>query len=163
MQRITQWGEYGVHVSLFIARRESEGADIVTASEISDSQSLALNYTQQILVKLRAGGIIESERGPRGGYRLGKKPSEISLKDILLACEGDTMDIICETRPIDEGRCSPEASCWLRSVWFGLKQSIDKYLEGFTLDLLLEQMRSMDSSDMSHSHTIVQLPSSRKE
>jgi Rrf2 family protein len=145
MQRITQWGEYGVHVCLYIARRQAEGLTIVGASDISDAQSLALNYTQQILVKLRAGGIVESERGPHGGYRLSRDPSLINLKDILLSCEGETMDMICDTKPIDSEKCSVEAKCYLRTVWSGLKESIDTYLESFTLAKLLEQMKYMDA------------------
>ncbi|HMO17282.1 MAG TPA: Rrf2 family transcriptional regulator [Oligoflexia bacterium] len=152
MQRITQWGEYGVHATLFIARRQAEGAKLVSAQEVSDSQSISLNYTQQILVKLREGGIIESERGPKGGYRLSRDPISITLKDILESSEGDTMSIICEARPLDMDRCSPEAECWLRSVWIGLKDSINSYLESITLDSLLKKM------NRSGSVNIVNLP-----
>lgn len=154
MQRITQWGEYGVHICLYIARRHQEGMEIVGASEISEAQSLALNYTQQILVKLRSGGIVESERGPHGGYKLSKKASEISLKDILLSCEGETMDLICESKPIDHERCSIEARCYLRTVWSGLKLTIDSYLETFTLDKLLIEMKG----DLLNSPNIVPMP-----
>jgi Rrf2 family protein len=144
MQRITQWGEYGVHICLYIARKHEEGLVIVGASDISDAQSLALNYTQQILVKLRAGGIVESERGPHGGYRLSRSPEQINLKDILLSCEGETMDLICESKPIDHDKCSIEAKCYLRTVWTGLKQTIDTYLESFTLAKLLSEMKFID-------------------
>ncbi len=144
MQRITQWGEYGVHICLYIARRHQEGLSIVGASDISEAQSLALNYTQQILVKLRSGGIVESERGPHGGYRLSREPSEINLREILLSCEGETMDLICDTKPIDTERCSLEARCYLRTVWSGLKETIDSYLETFSLAKLLSEMKDVD-------------------
>lgn len=158
MQRITQWGEYGVHICLYLARKQQEGLVIVGASEISEAQSLALNYTQQILVKLRAGGIVESERGPHGGYRLAKNPVDINLKDILLSCEGETMHLICDSRPIDHERCSIEAKCYLRTVWSGLKVSIDTYLESFTLAKLLTEMQDSEEAKSN----IVSLPHQHK-
>ena len=158
MQRITQWGEYGVHICLYIARKHEEGLKIVGASDISEAQSLALNYTQQILVKLRAGGIVESERGPHGGYRLSRDPSGINLKDILLSCEGETMDLICDSKPIDHEKCSIEARCYLRTVWTGLKETIDSYLESFTLDKLLSEMKYLDDGK----DQLVSLPQHKK-
>ena len=53
MHRITQWGEYGVHVTLYLAHKAQEGQNVVGASEISEAQNIALNYAQQILLKLK--------------------------------------------------------------------------------------------------------------
>ncbi len=139
MHRITQWGEYGIHVVLFLAQKYQDGHKIVGAGDISESQNLALNYTQQILLKLKADGLVESIRGPKGGYTLGRKATQISIFDILVAMEGDTISIICETNKIDHELCNKETNCGLKTVWYGLKGVIDSYLSGISVQQLLDQ------------------------
>lgn len=140
MHKVTQWGEYGIHIMLYIANKHYEGQKLVSALEISESQNISLNYTQQILMKLRQGGLIESERGPKGGFMLSKNPTEINLKEILTASEGDTVEIICENNPINQEKCSKEAFCYLKSVWYGLKDIINGYLEKISLQDLLNNL-----------------------
>lgn len=140
--RVTKWGECGILCSLYLARRYGSGA--VGALEIAESQGLDIQYTQQILQRLRRGGVIESERGPRGGYRLARAPEEVSLKDILYATEGDTFQIICEHSPIhpnpdDNSQCSTRESCGLHGVWQELRSAIDHLLEQRTLQDLAER------------------------
>ena len=154
MQKITQWGEYGIHAILHIAYCQFEGKKLVSALEISESQNISLNYTQQILMKLRQGGLIESERGPKGGFSLSKDPKDITLKEILQISEGETMEVICETHPLDHPRCSKEVKCYLRSVWYGLKDVINGYLEKITLQDLLDDLLENPITE-----TLVQLPS----
>jgi len=137
--RITQWGEYGVHCSLYIAQRTNEGVAAVSAAEIAESQRIALQYTQQILQRLREGDVIKSVRGPRGGYLLARPAEEITLLDILVAAEGDSFELICQSRPLSETRCAPEAPCTLRPVWYGLREHVNQYLKDYTLAGILEQ------------------------
>ena len=134
--RITQWGEYGVHFSTYLAKREREGATSVGAAEIARNQGVDLQYEQQIFQRLRRGGIVDSIRGPSGGYRLCRSPLEISLLDILVATEGDTFELICESRPLDEQRCHVGHACGLRSLWSELKEHVDIFLKKFTLEEL---------------------------
>ena len=134
---ITQWGEYGVHCATFIAQRQRQGAEAVRAAEIAESQGIPLDYAQQILQRLRRSAVVKSVRGPQGGYLLGKDPKEITLRDILIAAEGDTFEIICEHKPLNQERCSPTGLCNLRPVWYGLRKHVDEFLMRFTLDDLL--------------------------
>ena len=140
MHKVTQWGEYGIHIMLYIASKQHEGQKLVSALEISESQNISLNYTQQILMKLRQGGLIGSERGPKGGFFISKNPKEINLQQILVGSEGDTVEVICEHSPINQERCSKEAHCYLKSVWYGLKNIINDYLEKISLDDLLHNL-----------------------
>jgi Rrf2 family protein len=140
--RVTKWGECGILCSLYLAKRYGDGA--VGALEIAESQGLDVQYTQQILQRLRRGGVIESERGPRGGYRLARAPKEVSLKDILYATEGDTFQIICEHSPIhpnpdDGSQCATKESCGLHGVWQELRSAIDKLLDQRTLQDLADK------------------------
>ena len=134
--RITQWGEYGVHFSAQIANKEKAGTPIVGAAEIAQEQGVDVQYAQQILQRLRRGGIIDSVRGPQGGYKLTRPAGEITLLDILVAAEGDTFEIICETKPLGQDRCSAGATCGLRPIWYDLKEHVNGFLRSYTLEQL---------------------------
>ena len=140
--RVTKWGECGILCSLYLAERY--GAPPVGAAEIAETQGLDLPYTQQILQKLRKGDVIESARGPKGGYTLQRKPDEITLKDILYAVEGDTFQIICDHHPLHPDAmhptlCATRESCGRHGVWQDLRAAIDKLLEERTLADLLNK------------------------
>lgn len=136
--RITQWGEYGVLCSIYIAQRIKDGQTSINAADIAAAQNIAVDYAQQILQRLRRAAIIESVRGPTGGYKLTKCPADITLKDILVASEGDTFEVICETKPINTERCATGSECALRPIWFKLKEHINNFLVGYTLQSLLD-------------------------
>lgn len=130
--RITQWGEYGVHCMVLLARNEN-GTRPIQASELSSSLNIALDYAQQILQRLRKGGLVKTTRGPSGGYSVSRATDSITLRDILAAAEGDTFEVICEHRPLD-GNCQlAERHCYLRNIWQGLKSHIDEHLSKQTL------------------------------
>ena len=147
MHRITQWGEYGIHVVLYLAQRMKDGEEIVGAVEISDSQNIALNYTQQILLRLKTHNIVESVRGPKGGYCLCRQPHQISIQDILIATEGDTASVICESKKIDHENCAQDMYCSLKNVWYGLKGVINSYLSGISVQDLLDESVPSGSLD----------------
>ncbi|RIL08293.1 MAG: hypothetical protein DCC75_09280 [Proteobacteria bacterium] len=133
--RITRWGEYGILCSLYLARRY--GSEPIGASEIAEAHLLPLQYAQQILHRLRKGGIINSTRGPHGGFTLSKDPSLINLKEILYAAEGDTFEVICESDPVYPHECSFKVDCGLKFVWRDLKGAVDTLLESRTLAQVL--------------------------
>lgn len=139
--RITQWGEYGIHCAVFLAERQRAGQLAVGAQEIADAQQIAVDYAQQILQRLRRGGVIESMRGPKGGYRLARAPEELSLFDILGAAEGSTFEVICETKPLNSDRCSDDGNCHLRPIWFDLRDHVNQFLQDRTLAALLESQQ----------------------
>lgn len=134
--RVTKWGECGILCSLYLAQQYGDRS--IGAVEIAESQGLDVQYTQQILQRLRKGNVITSERGPRGGYRLARAPEDITLKDILYATEGDTFQLICENAPLhpnpyDGSQCATRESCSLHGVWQDLRAAIDQLLEQRTL------------------------------
>lgn len=145
--RITQWGEYGILIAAYLAKKQqNDGAPIVGAAEIAESQEIALQYAQQILLRLRDGSIVESVRGPHGGYRLARPLAEISLLDVLVAAEGTSFEVICETRPLNLPVCrnGNSADCFLQQVWVGLREQVNNYLAQFTLDQLAQKVASTE-------------------
>ena len=141
--RVTTWGEYGLIVSLNLAKRAGEGP--VAARELSEQEKLPHDYVEQILLRLRRAGLVESVRGARGGYYLAREPQAISVKDVLEAAERVTFEVNCDHHPVDAERCSPEASCSIRPVWRMLEQRINELLASISLADLLH-----DESEVYH-------------
>jgi Rrf2 family transcriptional regulator, iron-sulfur cluster assembly transcription factor len=136
--RITTQAEYGLICALHLARRISEGP--VTGREIAHQERLPSDYVEQIMLKLRRAGIVQSTRGAHGGYRLARVPEQISVKDVMNASEHSTFDVHCESHPVEEERCASSHDCSIRPVWLLLQRRIDEVLGGVKLsDLLLQE------------------------
>jgi Rrf2 family cysteine metabolism transcriptional repressor len=144
--RITQWGEYATHFCIYFARHTSSihsaSRTSITATEIAKEHGIDQLYAQQILQRLRKGNLIKSIRGAQGGYQLSRPPAEITLKDILSAAEGETFEMICDSKPINETKCAPTGLCSLRDVWRDLKTEIDSFLESKRLSDLASKLPS---------------------
>jgi Rrf2 family protein len=135
--RVTTWAEYGLLVSLHLARRVGQGP--VAAREMAEKEKLPADYVEQILLRLRRAGLVESVRGARGGYLLSRQPSELTVKDVLDASEHGTFEVNCECHRVDSERCTTENSCAIRPVWQLLQQRIDETLGAIHLSDLLHE------------------------
>ena len=137
--RVTTWTEYSLIISLHLARRGRTGAGPVAARELADTERLPADYVEQILLRLRRAGLVESVRGAKGGYYLAKEPAAISVRNIMTASERQTFEVNCDSHPVDATRCSPEGSCSIRPVWHALQQRVDELLESVSLADLMKQ------------------------
>ena len=136
--RITTWAEYGLICALHLARRAGEGP--ITGREIASGERLPADYVEQILLRLRRAGLVNSTRGARGGYMLARAPEEISVREVISASELGTFDLHCVTHPVGEERCAESQSCSIRPVWMLLQQKIDDVLQSVHLgDLLVDE------------------------
>lgn len=135
--RITTWTEYSLIITLHLARRGGQGASPVAARELAENERLPADYVEQILLRLRRAGIVDSVRGARGGYLLARDPGRITVRDVMTASEHQTFEMNCETHPVDSDRCAPGSACVIRPVWVALQQRIDDFLSSVTLADLL--------------------------
>ncbi len=133
--RITTWAEYGVICALHLARRTADGP--VTGRDVAAKEKLPGDYVEQILLRLRRAGIVQSTRGAKGGYALARSASEITVREIITAAELVTFDLHCETHPLDSERCAQACDCSIRPVWMMLQKRIDEVLESVRLSDLL--------------------------
>src|SRR5678815_5635142 len=115
--RVTTWTEYSLIISIHLAKRGRSGNGPVAARELADSERLPADYVEQILLRLRRAGLVESVRGARGGYMLGRVPQEISVKDVIEASEHVTFEVNCDHHKVDDERCDPATACSIRPVW----------------------------------------------
>jgi Rrf2 family iron-sulfur cluster assembly transcriptional regulator len=134
--RVTQWGEYGVLCAIELAKTRDSLS--LSAAELSEVLKIDVQYAQQILHRLKRGCVIKSIRGPKGGYQLDRSPEKITLKEIIYAAEGETFEVFCESKVIDQQRCSPVTNaCNLRPIWYRLREHIDTFLDQIALSDLM--------------------------
>ena len=109
-------------------RRDSDRP--ITAERLAHAQQIPPKFLESILLQLRRGGIVTAQRGPEGGYRLARRPDEISLADIIRVIDGPLANVRGE-RPENVGyRGAAEA---LQDVWIALRASEREILELVTI------------------------------
>ena len=111
-----------------LARRHGRGPTQVR--EIARAETLSAKYLEQLLGRLRAGGLVTSVRGARGGYQLSREPQAITVREVLVVLEGSLAPVGC-VEPND-GACD-EAACTAHAVWVGLHETVLTYLGSYTL------------------------------
>lgn len=143
--RVTTWTEYSLIISLHLARRRAVGGGAVAARELAESERLPADYVEQILLRLRRSGVVESIRGAKGGYLLARDPALISVHDVMAASEHQTFEMNCDHHQVDGERCSPGAQCSIRPVWVELQHRIDEFLRSVSLaDMMQGESRMQE-------------------
>ena len=137
--RVTTWTEYSLIISIHLAKRGRAGSGPVAARELADIERLPADYVEQILLRLRRAGLVQSVRGARGGYFLAKDPSAVSVRDVMAASEHQTFEINCSNHPVDADRCNSGTTCSIRPVWYALQQRVDELLASISLADLMRQ------------------------
>jgi Rrf2 family protein len=136
--RITTWAEYGLICSLHLARRFGDGP--ITGRDVATRERLPVDYVEQILLRLRRAGLVNSTRGARGGYVLARPPADVTVREVIAASEHATFDLHCVSHPVGEERCAESQNCSIRPVWQMLQRKIDDVLDSVVLaDLLVDE------------------------
>ncbi|MGE0353600.1 MAG: Rrf2 family transcriptional regulator [Gemmatimonadales bacterium] len=136
--RVTTWTEYSLIITAHLARRLADNGTPVAARELAESERLPPDYVEQILLRLRRAGLVESVRGARGGYYLARAPETISVHQVMSASEHQTFEVNCGNHPIDAERCGPEGNCSIRPVWLALQARIEDLLDNVSIADLLK-------------------------
>ena len=134
--RLTTKGRFAVTAMLDLAMRNGNGP--VTLAGISDRQKISLSYLEQLFGKLRRRALVESVRGPGGGYCLARTTGEISIAEIIRAVD----EPIDATQCGGLGNCLEDHRCMTHELWTGLNQHIYAYLEAVSLADLVKQQRT---------------------
>ncbi len=138
MFSVSTKAQYGIRALVHLARGEAGGPavdPVVTGMAIATAEHISPKYLEGILAQLTAAGLLVSERGKRGGYRLSRPSSTITMLEIVEALEGEIKPVGCVDR-LDS--CSQGQGCLPRRFWLGLKDSIDGYLSSRTLRDILD-------------------------
>lgn len=125
--RLTTKGRYAVTAMLDLALHEDQGP--ITLADISLRQGVSISYLEQLFAKLRRSKLVESVRGPGGGYCLSGGPAAISVAQIVEAVN-DSMDA---TRCLGKGDCQHGEVCLTHHLWSDLSARLRQFLNGITL------------------------------
>lgn len=137
--------EYGIR--LLVALGRAEGEQPVPLAALAESETLPLSYLEHLAARLRDAGLVSSQRGAHGGYRLGRPASRIRMLEVVEALEGPIAPMECFEAD-SEGRvlCSHESdgdhACSTKLLWTRVHGGISKALAGTTLAELIEFERS---------------------
>jgi Rrf2 family transcriptional regulator, iron-sulfur cluster assembly transcription factor len=146
--KLTTRGQYSVKAMLDLSLQPGYGPASVSA--IAKRQHLPIPYLEKLLIELRRSGLVKSIRGVHGGYKLAKKPTQISLNDILVAV-GESM--VVDKLEIDESRSKTQATDpnlaadWVAlMVWKRLNEKLQAALSSITLADLYYDARSWQAA-----------------
>ncbi|MBO5373158.1 MAG: Rrf2 family transcriptional regulator [Lachnospiraceae bacterium] len=132
--KISTKGRYALRLMLDIALNDA--ADPVRLKDTADRQSISVKYLEQIISQLVRAGYVKSIRGPQGGYRLMKQPSEYTVGMILRQVEGNMVPVSClEDEAID---CERQGQCVTLRIWKELDTAMRSVLDKYTLADLVE-------------------------
>jgi Rrf2 family iron-sulfur cluster assembly transcriptional regulator len=137
--RLTTKGRFAVTAMVDLALRHGGGP--VTLAEISSRQKISLSYLEQLFGKLRRHQLVDSVRGPGGGYRLAKDMAAISVAEIILAVD----EPIDATQCAGKENCRDEQKCLTHDLWATLNERIFDYLGSVSLRQLVDNQRGKDT------------------
>jgi Rrf2 family protein len=108
--------------------------------DIAERQDISEKYLWQLTGPLKTAGLIKSTRGPQGGFGLAKKPSEITLKDIVSILEGSLCIVDCIEDP---SVCSRSGNCLTRDVWSEASEKIVQTLSSISLQDMVDKEKGV--------------------
>jgi Rrf2 family iron-sulfur cluster assembly transcriptional regulator len=122
-------GRFAVNSMIDLALREHQGP--IALAAIGQRQQISLSYLEQLFSRLRRAGLVESTRGPGGGYTLGRSVDEITVADIVAAVD-------------DEGEhaAAPAGAAMTRELWAGLDEVMRRHMAAVTLRSLMDDQRA---------------------
>ncbi len=137
--RLTTKGRFAVTAIVDLGMQHGSGP--VTLAEISGRQKISLSYLEQLFGKLRRRGIVNSVRGPGGGYCLARDMAQLTVADIILAVD----EPIDATQCAGKENCKDEEKCLTHDLWTNLNERIFDYLGSVTLRHLVDNQRAKDA------------------
>jgi Rrf2 family iron-sulfur cluster assembly transcriptional regulator len=133
VMRLTTKGRFAVTAMIDLGLRQNSGP--VTLAAISQRQQISLSYLEQLFGKLRRHELVESTRGPGGGYTLARSPTEITVADIILSVD----------EPLDATQCGGKenclgegARCMTHDLWASLNVRMVEFLDSVSLQKLVD-------------------------
>lgn len=131
--RLTTKGRFAVTAMIDVAMHNGEGP--VTLAGVADRQKISLSYLEQLFGKLRRHGLVDSVRGPGGGYNLARAANSVSVADIITAVD----EPIDATQCRGKENCQDDKRCMTHELWANLNTHIFAYLSSVTLEQLVRQ------------------------
>ena len=133
--KVSTKGRYALRMLLDLAEHREEG--FIPLKDIADRQNISKQYLEQIISIISSSGTLRANRGKQGGYMLAMEPSAYTVGQILRITEGNLAPVACLEDKVNQ--CDRVKKCKTLSMWKGLNKVIADYLDGITLQDLLDK------------------------
>lgn len=143
--KISTKGRYALRMLVELASHDAK--EYIALKDIADTQAISKKYLEQIVPILTRGGILATNRGYQGGYRLARKPDTITCGEVLRLTEGSLAPIACLENGVENIDCERKDDCMTLPVWIGLTKVINDYLDNITIKDILEQHNNLGGDD----------------
>lgn len=141
--KISTKGRYAIRMLLDLAEHQNCG--FIALKDIAKRQNISKKYLEQIIPIFNKSGILRTNRGSQGGYQLAKSPDQYTVGEILRLTEGSLSPVVClEENPVI---CERSNDCLMLPIWKGLFDVITQYLDGITLQDILDQQKEQHSNN----------------
>ena len=144
--RLSTRGRYALRAMIDLALHADE--EPIPRSDIAERQEVSAHYIEQLFVKLRRAGLIESVKGPGGGYILAKSADQIRAGDIIRTVEGPIALVHCVAPQQEEATCHRVDSCVTHLLWQRLSDKVAEVLDSVTLKDLCAQARDLRTREL---------------
>ena len=138
---ISSKGRYAVRLAVCIAQAGPDAK--VSLREVAEREELSLKYLEQIARPMVSAGLLASVRGKGGGYRLTREPDQYTIGEVLRLTEGSLAPVACLEANAES--CPRMFDCRTISLWRGLDEVVNKYLDGITVADLIAPYQSGDN------------------
>ena len=142
--KVSTKGRYALRMLLDLAEHKNDG--YIPLKEIATRQNISKQYLEQIVSLLNTANILRANRGKQGGYMLAKEPSAFTVAQILRITEGNLAPVACLENETNE--CDRAKYCATIPMWEGLNKVITDYLDGITLQDILDQCLKQNANYM---------------
>ena len=134
--KISTKGRYALRLMVDLAEHRDSG--FIALKDVAKRQNISKKYLEQIVPVLNGAGLLATNRGNRGGYRLAKEPKEYTVGDILRITEGSIAPVSCLDSEIN--LCERKNFCQTLYVWEGLYKVVNEYLDGITVQDIVDKI-----------------------
>ena len=137
--KISTKGRYALRLMVDLAEHRDSG--FIALKDVAKRQNISKKYLEQIVPVLNGAGLLATNRGNRGGYRLAKEPKEYTVGDILRITEGSIAPVSCLDSEVN--LCERKNFCQTLYVWEGLYKVVNEYLDGITVQDIVDKIESV--------------------
>lgn len=129
---------------LVITRLAESPSELLSAQQVADECHLELPTVSKVLKLLSKASLLNSVRGARGGYRLERPATDITVTDVICAIEGPIGVTECSIEP---GSCSHESVCQLRGNWHVIDREIHRLLDNLSIADMLQPLPALSGKN----------------
>ncbi len=139
--KISTKGRYALRLMVDLAKAEEN--EFISLRGVATRQDISMKYLEQIVSQLTKAGQVQSVRGPQGGYRLTRAPSQYTVGEILRVTEGSIAPVSC--LEYEQNDCPRKGTCETLLVWEGLYVAIQSFVDNITLEDVVSRLEQAES------------------